>query len=104
MNVKKLANYGYGIIIIVVLFILPVALLRGGVWLLENFGNALGYIALGTVGFLVLLLPLASVPRLRMTVGDVYVVLSFLLGALFWLYCLRSEEHTSELQSPMYLV
>jgi hypothetical protein len=88
MNPKKLVNYGYGIVAVLLSFIVPVALIRGGVWLLEHFGATVAHIAQGAVGFFVILLPLALVPRLRLVVGNVQFALSFVFGALFWLYCL----------------
>jgi hypothetical protein len=86
--IRRLAKHGYSIIGILGFLVLPLLLLKGGVWLIQHFGEALGSIAGGLVTFLLLLAPLVFVSRLRIITGNVFYVTSVVLGGLLWLYYL----------------
>ncbi len=78
-----------GVIIgLLILFILPVFLIEGGVYLYENFYEIIGTINLSLFGLVVVLLLLSIIPDLRKITSSSIFICSYIFGATLWLISL----------------
>ena len=88
---KNLKNLGWGvggIAMLVGLALIAGFILRGGIWVVENYTNTINLIN-GIVFILILLLLLLSlIPRLRVFTGISIVVATKIWSVLFWVFCL----------------
>jgi hypothetical protein len=88
---EKLKNFSFaviGIVVFVAIFLGGVFLLKGGTWLFENFYPLIKTINSIVFSLILLLILLSFVPKLRLITGTGIYAGSWILGVLFWLFCL----------------
>ncbi len=88
---EKLKNFSIGIIGVVVIvgfFLLGAFLLKGGTWVFENFYPVIRVVNSIVFSLILLLLLLSLIPKLRSFTGVGIYIGSWVLGGLFWLFCL----------------
>ena len=85
---KNIGSSILGVVAVLIFLVVPILIVGGGVWLVNNFYQAMGYGALAIIILAVMLILLSIIPTLRAITGTSIYALSFLLGGIFWLACL----------------
>lgn len=88
---EKLKNFSFGvlgIIALIAIFLGGALLLKGGTWVFENFYPIIRTTNSVVFSLILLLILLSLIPKLRSITGTGIYIGSWILGGLFWLFCL----------------
>lgn len=87
-KIKNIGWTGLGLIFMVFMVLVFAFFVKGGVWLFANFNELFQTINGWVFALVLFLILLSAIPKIRIYTGLSIYYLTYVWGAIFWLFCL----------------